>query len=132
LARNRDNVSVCNDKGMLFRRASTIKIQVNMWNHRNPWEHFLADIFLPYKCTRMLSNITFYSQEAFLFVKFVLLYLWCSVWLCFADQCIVCPSIYGFWLPLWCLQTLLEIKRSPTEDVYYNNCSFFYWSKISI
>jgi len=25
-------------------------------------------------------------------------------------NCVVCPSsIYGFWLPLWCLQTLLTI-----------------------
>ena len=25
----------------------------------------------------------------------------------FLSHCIVCPSIYGFWLPLWYLQTLL-------------------------
>jgi len=26
-------------------------------------------------------------------------------------QCVVCPSIYGFWLPLWYLQTLLTLQQ---------------------
>jgi len=27
-------------------------------------------------------------------------------------HCVVWPSIYGFWLPLWCLQTFLKQKIS--------------------
>ena len=27
------------------------------------------------------------------------------------DHCVVCPSIYGFWLPLWYIQTFNYIKR---------------------
>ena len=35
-------------------------------------------------------------------------------------QCVVCPSIYGFWLPLWYLQTLLMLNNqylSLTNEV---------------
>jgi len=28
---------------------------------------------------------------------------------CSFNHCVVCPSIYGFWLPLWCHQTLLKV-----------------------
>jgi len=29
------------------------------------------------------------------------------------DHCVVCPSsIYGFWLPLWYMQTLLSMKTT--------------------
>ena len=45
---------------------------------------------------------------------FVLLDLLCNVYVLSIvacpfsfDHCVVCPSIYGFWLPLWYLQTLL-------------------------
>jgi len=53
-------------------------------------------------------------------VEFALHYLWFSVW-CFAGRCLsFCPflfghcnvshsSTYGVWLPLWSLQTILEI-----------------------
>ena len=34
--------------------------------------------------------------------------LWVVV--CPFGHCVVCPSIYGFWLPLWYLQTLLYWK----------------------
>ena len=30
-------------------------------------------------------------------------------------HCIVCPSIYGFWLPLWYLQTILHFFSSQYE-----------------
>ena len=30
--------------------------------------------------------------------------------LSFLCHCVDCPSIYEFWLPLWCLQTLLTMK----------------------
>ena len=26
-------------------------------------------------------------------------------------HCVVCPSIYGFWLPLWYLQIILKVER---------------------
>ena len=31
------------------------------------------------------------------------------------DHCIVCPSIYGSWLPLWYLQTLLKQQKSINQ-----------------
>ena len=48
-------------------------------------------------------------------VGFVLLDLWCvcfgdrqlTCWLFSFGHCVVSSSIYGFWLPLWYLQTLL-------------------------
>jgi hypothetical protein len=43
---------------------------------------------------------------------FCLLTIVLSVLLSF-DHCVVCSSsIYGFWLPLWYLQTLLTYKHS--------------------
>jgi hypothetical protein len=27
----------------------------------------------------------------------------------YSGHCVICPSIYGFWLPLWCLQFLLIV-----------------------
>jgi hypothetical protein len=61
------------------------------------------------------------------------------VYVCFVNRClsichfsfghwVVCPSsIYGFWLPLWYLQTLLVRKQVPTEELYrdrYNKEDF--------
>jgi hypothetical protein len=37
-------------------------------------------------------------------------------------QCIVCPSIRGFWLPLWYLQTFLPLskrKRTKGQTIIY-------------
>ena len=31
------------------------------------------------------------------------------------SDCIVCPSIYNFWLPLWCIQTVLSVLRFTTS-----------------
>ena len=53
------------------------------------------------------------------------------------DHCVVCPSIYGFWLPLWYLQTLLYIptlvwsvpntKVDPKElRVWHVSLYYFY------
>jgi len=43
---------------------------------------------------------------------FVLLYF-------FFGHCVICPSIYGFWLPLWYLQTLLKIGE---YNQLFRNC----------
>ena len=44
---------------------------------------------------------------------FVLLYFFSF------SHCVVCPSINGFWLPLWYLQTLLnEITRTDTRILH--------------
>ena len=41
------------------------------------------------------------------------------------DHCAVCPSIYGFWLPLWCLQTPLKpvtfLWFSQSQDLDFNH-----------
>ena len=36
-------------------------------------------------------------------------------------HCVVCPSIYGFWLPLWYLQTLLEYLPYIIIYIFYIN-----------
>jgi hypothetical protein len=36
-------------------------------------------------------------------------------------HCVVCPSIYGFWLTLWCLQTLL------TKQIQVYRHMWFFW-----
>ena len=33
------------------------------------------------------------------------------------SDCIVCPSIYNFWLPLWCIQTVLSVLLFTTSDI---------------
>jgi hypothetical protein len=43
---------------------------------------------------------------------------------CTFGHCVVCSSsIYGFWLPLWCLQTLLKLKSS-LRNFYGHNYDF--------
>jgi hypothetical protein len=41
------------------------------------------------------------------------------------DHCVVCPSIYGFWLPLWYLQTLLKpvtfLWLSQSQDMDFKH-----------
>jgi hypothetical protein len=37
-------------------------------------------------------------------------------------HCIVCPSIYGFWLPLWYLKTLLY-----TQMIHKVGCELIMW-----
>ena len=42
--------------------------------------------------------------------SYLLFSMYCFLYCClsfFFSHCIVCPSIHGFWLPLWYLQTLL-------------------------
>jgi len=45
------------------------------------------------------------------------------VCVCFVDRvnCVVCPSMYGFWLPLWYLQTLLG--QAVSEEKNFRNWS---------
>jgi hypothetical protein len=57
---------------------------------------------------------------------------------CFVDRCLsLCPfsfghcvvcssSIYGFWLPLWYLQTLLTYIFPSFEDLNYYEVSFYF------
>jgi hypothetical protein len=51
-----------------------------------------------------------------------------ALYVCFVDRClsfctfsfghcVVCSSIYGFWLPLWYLQTLLTHKKKKILDI---------------
>ena len=44
-------------------------------------------------------------------------------------HCIVCPSIYGFWLPLWYLQTLFKIKQYSFYLLYnwFYNVMYIYF-----
>jgi hypothetical protein len=40
------------------------------------------------------------------------------------SDCIVCHSIYNFWLPLWCIQTVLSVLRFTTSGYpfVYSDC----------
>ena len=49
--------------------------------------------------------------------------LFCYLWTCMSllfsfNDCINCPSMYGFWLLFWCLQTFKFVDLS---------LSFFFW-----
>jgi hypothetical protein len=46
------------------------------------------------------------------------------VLLSFFCHCVVCPSIYGFWLPLWCLHTFLDPSSVERINQYrvYGEC----------
>ena len=59
-----------------------------------------------------------------------------GLYVCFVDRClsfcpfsfghcVVCPSIYGFWLPLWYLQTLQYLTRKVSGLVMYICNRFF-------
>ena len=42
------------------------------------------------------------------------------------DHCVICPMIYGFWLPLWCLLTiLLSVLRFTDFDYIFGIFKLF-------
>ena len=45
-------------------------------------------------------------------------------------HCVVCPSIYGFWLPLWYLQTLLILLTSTFDQSRYFFVLLHFWNII--
>jgi hypothetical protein len=56
------------------------------------------------------TEFTVVFRESFVtrsLVFYILFFRLLLVLLSFFSHCVVCPSIYGFWLPLWYLQTLL-------------------------
>ena len=59
--------------------------------------------FCPFSFVIVLSVLLFTTSD-YLFGIFKLLFVLLPFFVC---HCIVCPSIYGFWLPLWYLQASL-------------------------
>ena len=60
--------------------------------------------FCPFSFVIVLSVLFLFTASDYLFGTFKLLFVLLTFFVC---HCIVCPSIYGFWLPLWYLQASL-------------------------
>ena len=60
--------------------------------------------FCPFHFVIVLSVLLLFTASDYLFGTFKLLFVLLPFSFC---HCIVCPSIYGFWLPLWYLQASL-------------------------
>jgi hypothetical protein len=60
--------------------------------------------FCPFSFVIVLSVLFLFTASDYLFGTFKLLFVLLPFFVC---HCIVCPSIYGFWLPLWYLQASL-------------------------
>jgi hypothetical protein len=54
--------------------------------------------FCPFSFVIVLSVLFLFTASDYLFGTFKLLFVLLPFFVC---HCIVCPSIYGFWLPLW-------------------------------
>ena len=68
-----------------------------------------------YDCQKRFRNISFQAPFGLL-VRNLRLFIFA----------IVCPSsIYGFWLPLWYLQTLLLTTRPPSDIASTNKTSLY-------
>jgi hypothetical protein len=52
----------------------------------------------------------------------ILLLVVCPLVLFTFDLCFVCPSIDGFLLPLWYLQTLLTTATEPNQNYFPDLC----------
>ena len=60
--------------------------------------------FSPFSFVIVLSVLLLFTASDYLIGIFKLLFVLLTFFVC---HCIVCPSIYGFWLPLWYLQASL-------------------------
>ena len=76
--------------------------------------------FCPFSFVIVLSVVLFTASD-YLFGIFKLLFVLLPFFVC---HCIVCPSIYGFWLPLWYLQASLCPFALFSLSLYC--LSFFY------
>jgi hypothetical protein len=104
------NICVTNDNGYVPIVASTPRYFSHSW--------LIAGFVAGVKLERCFHFRRAWVQPRFL-AEFVLLdrrfSLWCIIGRCLFfcpfsfDYCVFCPTICGFWLPLWYLQTLLMI-----------------------
>jgi hypothetical protein len=86
---------------------------------------------LPYYCLptllKNLSSPWFLVLSFLCSVLYIVLFVPCPYSF---DNCVVWPSIYWFWLPLWYLQTLLLKWPSAYAYAYpLNKISTFYFDK---
>ena len=89
---------------------------LNIWPYTSHWITYI--IYYVLYTGVFHEQIMIYADIFFprSLVGFVLLDLNSVLCVCFVDRClsfffghcVVCPSIYGFWLPLWHRQTLLK------------------------
>ena len=116
---NSYGISVSDDQGCILLVVVTI---------------YLISTFITYHkiLMRVTRRVSLVEQELLIrsdrvrFLVVMSLNLYFSVW-CFVDHCsfsvdhcIICPSIYGFWLPLWYRQTFLVIKHYVNELVRWD------------
>ena len=82
--------------------------------------------FCPFSFVIVLSVLLLFTASDYLFGTFKLLFVILPFFFC---HCIVCPSIYGFWLPLWYLQASLCPFALFLLSLY---CLFFFYLRLLI
>ena len=79
----------------------------------------ICNFWLPLWCIQTVLSVLRFTTSGYSFVVFRLyclsFYLQLLVTPLVYSDCIVCPSIYNFWLPLWCIQNVLSILRFTTS-----------------
>ena len=108
---------IYNTKAILFCASSILDCSFRFLQGLfkiTPSQHIVIEL---YKNLFYTSNFTEHAKPVFNGVRVTRSLVSC---VCFVDRCLsFCPfslghcvvcssSIYGFWLPLWCLQTLLK------------------------
>ena len=94
----------------------------------------IYNFWLPLWCIQTVLSVLWFTTSGYPFVVFRLYCLSLDLQLLVTplvhSDCIVCPSIYNFWLPLWCIQTVLSVLRFTTSGypfgVFRLYCLSFY------
>jgi hypothetical protein len=80
----------------------------------------IYNFWLPLCCIQTVLSVLRFTTSDYPFCAFRLYCLSFDLQLLITplvySDCIVCPSIYNFWLPLWCIQTVLSVLRFTTSD----------------
>ena len=96
----------------------------------------IYNFWLPFWCIQTVLSVLRFTTSGCSFVVFRLYCLSFDLQLLVTplvySDCIVCPSIYNFWLPFWCIQTVLSVLRFTTSGypfgVFRLYClSFNFW-----
>jgi len=80
--------------------------------------------------TQQLSHV---KQELPTIPEHLSLFVYCFVDRClsfcsfYCGHCVFCPSIYGFWLPLWYFQTFLSFSYQSMLTLTLTTCWHMYW-----
>ena len=79
----------------------------------------IYNFWLPLWCIQTVLSVLLFTTSGYPFGVFRLYCLSFDLQLLVTplvySDCIVCPSIYNFWLPLWCIQTVLSVLLFTTS-----------------